>query len=237
MTRGTLWVFVFFCLICASSCSKPQTFDRSAECRALAKLPYNDFEITICSTGDRFASEKMGQWSGDNIKIFKQRGKEKKLLRDFSETAFGSTYGVYIEAKDKTIEITIFSDQFPGWDVVPLFTEVINLDTGVSTITPLVPVPQYDKRDVEKLWADINKREEDMFPGKSREDTHFQYFFDLAYGNLFKLRDYAFRNPEAIEKRLKDLRKWDWIDGEVAEVYSQILSQVSYMKGKQMVLK
>lgn len=236
MTRKTLWVIAFLCITGAVSCTKPQQDGRSAECKAMVRLPYKDFEVVICSRGDRFTSGKRGEWSGDNIKIFRQRGKDKVLLRDFEETVFGSTYGVNIEAKDAGLAVTIFSDHFPDWEVVSLFTEVINPETGVSTITPLVPVPPYDAHAVEKLWADINKLEEDMFSGEPREDAH-RKFFDLAYGNMFKLRDYAFHNPEAVEKRLKDLRKWDWNDGEVAEVYSQILSQVSYIKGKQVVLK
>lgn len=234
--RGTLWVIVFLCFTSAVSCTEPQQYERTAECNYLARWPYKDFEVVICSNGNGLASGKPWQWSGDNIKIFKQKGKKKTLLRDFSKTAFGSIYGVDVEARDKGLAVTIDSDRFPGWDVVPLFTEEINLDTGVSTITPLIAVPPYDAQDVDRLWAAINKSEENMFPGESREDSHWK-FFDLAYGNLFKLRDYAFRNPEEIEKRLKKLRKWDWNDGEVAEVYSQILSQVSYMKGKQVVLK
>jgi hypothetical protein len=202
----------------------------------MARWPYKDFEVVICSNGNGLGSEKPGEWSGDNITIFKQKGKEKTLLRDFTETAFGSTYGVTIEAKAKGLAVTVDSDRFPGWDVIPLFTEYIDLDTGVSTITPRISVPVYDAQDVDRLWAAINKREEDMFPGELREDAHGK-FFDLVYNNLFRLRDYAFRNPDAVEKKLNDLRKWDWNDGEVAEVYSQVRSQVSYMKGKHVVLK
>jgi hypothetical protein len=210
--------------------------EQSAECSSDGEVPYKDFEIVICSNGDQFTSEKEKQWSGDNIKIYKQKGKEKTLLRDFAETAFGSTSGVAIEAKNDSLLITIDSEDYPDWTAQPLFTENISLDTGAASITPLVPVPVYDQKIVEKLWAEINKNEADMFPSQSREDAH-QKFFDLAYTNLFKLRDYAFRNPQEIEKKLKALRKWDWNDGEVAEVYSQILSQVSYMMGKQVVLK
>jgi hypothetical protein len=200
------------------------------------KLPYKDFEIFICSKGGQFTSEKEKQWSGDSIKIYKKKGNEKTLLRDFAETTFGSTSGVTIEAKNEALLITIDSEDYPDWKAQPLLTENIRLDTGAATITPLVPVPAYDQKAVEKLWAEINKNEADMFPGQSREAAH-QKFFDFAYTNLFKLRDYAFRNPQEIEKKLKDLRKWDWNDGEVAEVYSQILSQVSYLIGKQVVLK
>lgn len=245
--RRTIGVLLVFSLICGVSCSRQKQaaqsinanqkqYEQSAECSSLAKVPYKYFEIVICSNGDQFTSEKEKQWSGDNIKIYKQKGKEKTLLRDLAETAFGSTSGVTIEAKNDSLLITLDSEDYPDWKAQPLFTENIRLDTGAATITPLVPIPAYDQKTVEKLWAEINKNEADMFPGQSQENAH-QKFFDLAYTNLFKLRDYAFRNPQEIEKKLKALRKWDWNDGEVAEVYSQILSQVSYMMGKQVVLK
>ena len=241
-------VLLAFGLICAVSCtrqkqqeqardSKQIQHEQSAECGSLARVPYHDFELLICGNGDQFTADKEKQWTGDGIKIYKQRGKEKTLLRDFAETAFGSIHGVTIEAKNDSLIITVDSEDYPEWKVKPLFTETIRLDTGASTITPLVPVPPYDPKTAEKLWADINKNESDMFPGQAQEDTHFQKFFDLAYTNLFKLRNYAFHNPEEVERKLKGLRRWDWNDGEVAEVYSEILSQVSYMKGKQVILK
>jgi hypothetical protein len=248
MMRRTVGVLLTIGLICAVSCTRQKQqeqsrdtkqlqHEQSAECGSLARVPYHDFELLICGNGDQFTADKEKQWTGDGIKIYKQQGKEKTLLRDFAETALGSSYGVTIETKDDSLMITISSDDYPDWKVAPLFTEVIRLDSGVSTITPLVPVLPYDPKTVEKLWADIDKNESDMFSGQAQEDTHFQTFFDLAYTNLFKLRNYAFHNPEEVEKKLKDLRKWDWNDGEVAEVYSQILSQVSYMKGKQVILK
>jgi len=245
--RRMIGVLMVICLICGVSCTrqkqdaqsinaKQKQYEQSAECSSVAKIPYKEFEIVICSNGDQFTSENEKQWSGDNIKIYKQKGKEKTLLRDFAETAIGSTSGVTIEAKNDSLLITIDSEDYPDWTARPLFTETISLATGVASITPLVPVPVYDQKIVEKLWVEIDKNETDMFPNQAREDAH-QKFFDLAYTNLFKLRDYAFRNPQDIEKKLKALRKWDWNDGEVAEVYSQILSQVSYMMGKQAVLK
>lgn len=245
--RRIIGVLLVICLICGVSCTRQtqdsqstnenqKQFEQSSDCNSLAKFPHKDTEIVICSNGEQFTSEKKKRWSGDNIKIYKEKGGQKTLLRDFTETTFGSTSGVTIEATEDTLLITIDSEDYPDWTARPLFTESISLDTGVSIITPLVAIPDYDQKVVEMLWAAINKNEADMFPGQSPVDAHGK-FFDLAYPNLFKLRDYAFRNPLEIEKRLKDLRRWDWNDGEVAEVYSQILSQVSYMMGKKVVLK
>jgi len=36
---------------------------------------------------------------------------------------------------------------------------------------------------------------------------------------------------------MKRLAKWDWNDGEVAEVYSAIFNVVSYIEGKKTELK
>lgn len=248
MTRRSFWLILLLCAACPVSCTKeqkqnegssavqPTQFERTAECNALAKWPYKDLTLLVCGNGEALTSEKAGAWSGDNIKLYRQRGSERVLIRNFEDTVFGSTYGVLVEATEKGVAVTVSGDRLPEWDVEPVFREEIDLATGASGITPLVPVPDYDAEDVEKLFAAINNREEEVFPGRSPEDAHGK-FLELVYGNLFKLRDYGFRNPRAIEAKLMELRKRDWNDGEVAEVFAQLLSQVSYLKGKQVAVK
>lgn len=238
MRRHSLLILLFLLVTALVSCEKPQqqVREQADECAGMAKWPYRDFDLIICSMGEGLSSVRKGQWSGDSIRLFRQKGKDRVLLRDFSETTFGATSGVNIEAEDVSLAVTVFSDTLPDWEAVPLYTEEIDLATGNGIITPLIPVPRYDAQEVARLAAAINKREEEMFPAGSGEDTHGK-FLDLVYGNLFKLRDYGFGNPEAIEKKLLSLSECEWNDGEIAEVFSDLLSQVSYMKGKKISLK
>ncbi len=198
----------------------------SEECEHSYKWKVKDYHIEFCAVSTSFNSAGPGKWAGSAFKIYKLWNHRKKLIKDFSENNF--TYlELQVAIKGTELFITVPTDRPSDWKSIPLFTEKVNLDTDATTIYPLVKLPRYNEKLIEQLIREIDNVD---FYDKNT-------FLKVVYTNFFKLRDFAFYEPSKIEAKLRIFEKRGWNDGEVSEIYNEIMRQIEYIKGKKIVIE
>lgn len=196
------------------------------DCSHISKLRIKGNEIVVCSRGDLF-SAKGNIVKGDGLVIYQKTGNNLKQIRDLMGVSPTSEEVVTVETDStRLLKITVSSSEFPAWKSVPLFEETLHFDSKSSTIRPLRKIQEFNLKDAEARFSEIDKSHDQIFKNAKKAGVDYLSFL---YGDLFKLRDYAFSNPSLIETYYKKLQRLDWLDGEVAEVFSTLYAQVYYI--------
>ncbi len=216
-------ILILTAVICAPLTSIADTLK---DCGHISKLSIKRNELIVCSRGELF-SAKGNTIKGDSLVIYQRIGNDVRQLRDL--TGVSPTMEEVVTVKTDNIRrvtITVLSSEFPAWKSVPLFEEVFDFDTKTSTIRSLRKTQKFDMKAAESRFLEINKSHDEILKKSKKMGRDYSSFL---YGNLSRLRDYAFSNPSLIETFFKKLQHLDWVDGEVAEVFSTLYAQVSYV--------
>jgi hypothetical protein len=210
-------------VILVPSISIASTFD---DCGHISKLRIKGNEIVICSRGD-FFSAKGNIIKGDGLVIYQRIGNSLKQLRDLTDVSPTLEEVVTVITDGiRIMKITVTSSELPDWNTVPLFDEIFDFAIKSSTIRPLRKIRKFDMKDAERRFLEINKSRDEIFENSKKTGRDY---LSVIYEYLFILRDYAFSKPALIGEYYKKLQQLDWLDGEVAEEFSILYSQVSYI--------
>ena len=195
------------------------------KCRSISKVEFSRTDLFICCRGDLFKT-KPAIWEGDNLLVYKASPRGYILLRDYS--VFGQ-YWSKIRQREKSIHISLEMAQYPDWKHKPVFTEVVNVNTGKSAVYPEFKVPSFSDKRVSKIFARLNRKDIAYKPNDEK-------YWEFIYSNLFELYRLGYHDPVGIAQKMAKLSDKPWNDGEVWGVYLEMIAHLKYLKGKKIII-
>jgi len=183
-------------------------------------------KLLICYFGSKPEIKKNGWVSVTGVSFHRlMKGLNKRVEFIVQEDEYG--IGIDYKVKETILNILWYIETYPGFRSTPFFSEKINIDSNniIKNYHIVYKYNQYSEKEI----ADSVK-----FLRLGEKEYRKLYFNNYGpgkiYSELFKLRDYAFKDPEFIELELKKMENYWWCDGEMAEVLEGIQNNVMMIK-------